>query len=89
MTDPDDEILHLRPTRIDGQRFADDYQVFWQDLPIERILKQDGIPSGRPAWWFGVDVYGKPQPSENRGTGATLKECQASLRPSGRGCGPN
>jgi hypothetical protein len=58
-TDPDDETLHLRPTRINGESFADDYQVLWQDLPIGRILKQDGVPSGRRGGSASTSMAGR------------------------------
>lgn len=76
----DDDGLVLRRTRFAGEVMTDDYQVIWRDLPIGRILRQGGVPHGQPQWWFGVDVYGLPQPPGNRGTGRDLKECQAKFK---------
>jgi hypothetical protein len=40
----------MRPTVIAGETALDDYQVFWRELLIGRILKQPGVPMGRPNW---------------------------------------
>lgn len=39
----------------------DDHQVFGNGLPIGRILKRPGIPTGRPNWYWGVAFPGRPQ----------------------------
>jgi hypothetical protein len=39
-----DETIALRVTAIGGQRYADDFQVIWRDLPIGRITKSRGAP---------------------------------------------
>jgi hypothetical protein len=45
-----DDELRLRPTLIAGETAPEDYQVFWNGLQIGRILKQPGVPTGRPNW---------------------------------------
>jgi hypothetical protein len=52
----DDEQLTLRKTTFgDGEVYPDDWLVFWRGLPVGRILKQPGVPYGRPNWWWGVN----------------------------------
>jgi hypothetical protein len=58
------------PTVIAGDRHPDDYQVVWRDIPIGRILKQPGVPVGRPNWHWGVAFPGRPQPASHRATAA-------------------
>ena len=59
--------LLLRPTAIGGDTAPDDYQVIWNGMLIGRILKQPGVPLGRPNWFWGVAFPGRPQPSGHRG----------------------
>ena len=39
---PATETLTLRATAIAGQRYADDYEVFWRGMSIGRIRKAAG-----------------------------------------------
>ena len=63
-----------------GERAADDYQVIWDELSIGRILKQPGVPPGRPNWFWGVHFPHKPQPAGHRGLCRGLEECKKSFR---------
>lgn len=74
MKDPDQ--LFLRPTVIAGERGDDDYQVIWRGIPIGRILKQPGVPHGRPNWSWGIIFPHKPQHSWMRGLESDLAECK-------------
>jgi hypothetical protein len=78
MTDP--EALILRPTVIGGEPHPDDYQVIWNGIPIGRILKQPGVPVGRPNWHWGVAFPGRPQPSGHRGHCSDLEECKRRFK---------
>ena len=71
---PGDRLL-LRPTVIGGDTAPDDYQVIWNGMAIGRILKQPGVPLGRPNWFWGVAFPGRPQPSGHRGNCSDLEEC--------------
>lgn len=75
-----DEQLYLRPTEIGGQRYDDDFQVIWDGIPIGRILKQPGVPHGRPNWSWGVIFHGQPQQSWHRGIGADIDECKLRFK---------
>lgn len=75
-----DDQLRLRPTVIVGETAPDDYQVFWRDLPIGRILKQPGVPTGRPNWHWGVAFPGRPQPPGHRGNCSDLEECKRRFK---------
>jgi hypothetical protein len=66
-TMPDPDALSLRPTMIGGETHPDDYQVIWNCIPIGRILKQPGVPVGRPNWHWGVAFPGRAQPPGHRG----------------------
>jgi hypothetical protein len=66
--------LTLRATVVGGETAPDDYQVFWNGLAIGRILKQPGVPVGRPNWHWGVAFPGRPQPSCHRGNCSDLDE---------------
>jgi hypothetical protein len=73
--------LLLRPTAIGGDTAPDDYQVIWNGMPIGRILKQPGVPLGRPNWFWGVVFPGRPQPSGHRGLCTDLEECKPGFGP--------
>lgn len=75
-----DDQLRLRPTLIAGETAPDDYQVFWRELPIGRILKQPGVPMGRPNWHWGVAFPGRPQPAGHRGNCSDLDECKRRFK---------
>jgi hypothetical protein len=72
--------LTLRATIIGGDTAPDDYQVFWSGMPIGRILKQPGVPMGRPNWHWGVAFPGRPQPSGHRGNCSDLDECERRFK---------
>jgi hypothetical protein len=76
-----DEPLILRKTTFgDGDVYPDDRQVFWRDLPVGRILKQPGIPFGRPKWWWGVNFDQRPQHADHKGICADLDECKRRFK---------
>lgn len=77
---PSDDELRLRATVIGGETAPDDFQVFWNGLPIGRILKQPGVPMGRPNWHWGVAFPGQPQPSAQRGHCSDLDECKRRFK---------
>lgn len=72
--------LHLRPTVIAGETAPDDYLVIWDSLSIGRILKQPGVPPGRPNWSWGVSFPHKPQPPAHRGLASDLEECKRRFK---------
>jgi hypothetical protein len=74
------EDLFLRPTVIGGDTAPDDYVVLWNDLPIGRVLKQPGVPMGRPNWHWGVTFPGRPQPAGHRGNCSDLDECKRRFK---------
>jgi hypothetical protein len=76
---PGDRLL-LRPTVIGGDTAPDDYQVIWNGMAIGRILKQPGVPLGRPNWFWGVAFPGRPQPSGHRGNCSDLDECKRRFK---------
>jgi hypothetical protein len=75
-----DGQLYLRQTIIAGETAPDDYTVHWNGLSIGRILRQPGVPMGRPNWHWGVAFPGKPQPSGHRGNCSDLQECKRRFR---------
>ena len=74
------EELKLRKTVIAGDTLEDDYQVIWDGIPIGRILKQPGVPVGRPNWSWGVIFPHKPQQSYQRGLASDLEECKRRFK---------
>lgn len=72
--------LTLRTTIIAGDRLADDFGVHWNGLPVGRILKQPGVPQGRPNWSWGVSFPGMPQQSSHRGLCSDLDECKRRFK---------
>lgn len=72
--------LFLRATVIGGDRLDDDYQVIWDGIPIGRILKQPGVPFGRPNWSWGVIFPHMPQLPFHRGLESDLAECQRRFK---------
>ena len=72
--------LVLRKTLIGGETYDDDFQVFWDGIPIGRILKQPDIPVGRPNWFWGVNFPGQPQPSSHRGLCSDFAECKRKFQ---------
>jgi hypothetical protein len=78
---PDEEQLILRKTTFgDGHNYPDDWQVFWRGLPIGRILKQPGVPFGRPNWWWGVNFDQRPQQADHKGVCADIEECKRRFK---------
>lgn len=74
------EPLALRKTLIGGETAPDDWQVIWDGLPIGRILKQPGVPAGRPNWSWGVAFPHLPQQAWQRGLCSDLEECKRRFR---------
>lgn len=72
--------LTLRKTIIGGEAAPDDYQVFFGDLAVGRILKQPGVPHGRPNWWWGVNFPGRPQAAGHKGICRDLEECKGRFK---------
>lgn len=79
MIAPPDPLL-LRRTVIAGQGYDDDYQVIWDDLSIGRILKQPGVPTGRPNWSWGVALPNIPQQPWMRGIEVDLEESKKRFK---------
>jgi hypothetical protein len=75
MTD-DLESIALRPTVVDGQTMADDYEVVWRGMPVGRIMKQ----LDSPHWWWGCNVYGQPPVPNDRGPAINFKDCQVRFK---------
>lgn len=72
--------LALRPTVIAGERGEDDYVIIWDGLSIGRILKQPGVPHGRPNWSWGVHFPHNPQLDAHRGLCSDLEECKRRFK---------
>jgi hypothetical protein len=75
-----DEQLRPRPTVIAGATALDDYQVFWNALPIGRILKQPGVPKGRPNRHWSAAFPGRHRPSSHRGNCSDIAECKRRFK---------
>ena len=73
---PAPETLTLRATAIAGQRYADDFAIRWRGLPIGRIFLGVGAPHDRPQWSWSCHLPGRPQASDERGTGIDLDDCK-------------
>ena len=74
------ETITLRITVIAGQRAADDYAVMWRGMSVGRILLGNGAPHDRPQWTWSCHVHGRPQGSDDRGTGADIDDCKAEIQ---------
>lgn len=72
--------LFLRPTVIAGDRLSDDYQVIWDGLRVGRILKQPGVPAGRPNWSWGITFPHMPQLAWQRGLQGDLEEAKQRFK---------
>lgn len=72
--------LFLRVTEIGGIKHADDYLVIWDGISIGRIIKQPGIPPGRPDWSWGVGFPHKPQLAWMRGIERDLEEAKRRFK---------
>lgn len=76
-----DDELRLRPTRMNGATVADDdFVVVWRELEVGRILRQPGAPTGKPNWFWSVNVPGWPQPADWRGLERDIEECKRRFR---------
>ncbi|MBR0855508.1 hypothetical protein [Bradyrhizobium liaoningense] len=74
------EPVALRKTVIGGETVLDDYQVIWDGISIGRILRQPGMPSGRPSWSWGIILPIKQQLDWMRGTCSDVAECQRRFK---------
>ena len=70
----------MRVTVIAGQRYADDYAVIWRGMSIGRIFLGAGAPLDRPQWSWSCHLPGRPQASDERGTGIVLDDCKLQLK---------
>ena len=78
---PDDpETLTLRPTVIAGHRCNDDFVVIWRGMSIGRIRKASGAPHDTAQWTWSCRLHGRPQGSDERGSGADLDDAKAQFR---------
>lgn len=75
----DSETLVLSATVIAGDRLVEDYQVIWRGLSIGRIMKTTGVPSSKPRWSWGCNVYGKRQLTNDKGIGVDLLDAKAKF----------
>ena len=76
----DDKPLTLRKMIIDGKTIVDDFEVFWDDIPVGRILRQPGVPIGKPNVWWGVSFGGRPQSADRKGIVTTIDEGKARFK---------
>jgi hypothetical protein len=74
------ETLTLRATAIAGERVADDYAVMWRGMSVGRIRLGNGAPHDQPQWTWSCHVHGRPQGSDDRGTGADLDDCKREFK---------
>jgi hypothetical protein len=78
---PDDpETLTLRPTVIAGHLCEDDFVVIWRGMSIGRIRKASGAPHDTAQWTWSCRHHGRPQGSDERGSGADLDDAKAQFR---------
>ena len=75
MTD-DLETVALRPTVVDGQVQADDYEVIWRGLLVGQIMKQ----LDSPHWWWCCNLYGQPPTANDRGPAINFKDGQLRFK---------
>ena len=76
----DADQLTLRKMTFEGISYEDDWLVMWRGLNIGRILKQSGVTMGVPAWFWGINVSGTPQPAHWKGNGTNLADCQRQFK---------
>jgi hypothetical protein len=74
------ETLTMRATAIAGQRYADDFAVIWHGMPVGWIMLGNRAPHDRPPWTWSCHVHGRPQGSNDQGTGADLDDCKLKFR---------
>ena len=78
---PDDpETLTLRPTVIAGHLCEDDFVVIWRGMSIGRIRKASGAPHDTAQWTWSCRLHGRPQSSDERGSGADLDDAKRQFR---------
>jgi hypothetical protein len=75
-----DAPLTLRKTVGDGRPVEDDFEVFWDGIPVGRILRQPGVPIGKPNVYWGVSFGGRPQSLGHAGLVATIDEAKVRLK---------
>jgi hypothetical protein len=68
--------LTMRLTLIGGETRADDYVVIWNGFTIGRIMKQSGLPPGRPSWSWSIIFAHRPQLAWHKGQGRDLEEAK-------------
>jgi hypothetical protein len=76
-------VLSLRPTVINGNRYADDFCVWWRSRQfgrrrIGRIMKAHGRPFGSPDWSYHITA-GLPVRSGN-GMAESLDQAKLGFR---------
>lgn len=84
----DAKHLTLRKMTLEGIPHDDDWLVMWRGLNIGRILKQSGVTMGVPAWFWGINVSGRPQPAHWKVTAQTWLTASGSSRRLGRSPAP-
>src|SRR5579859_322150 len=72
--------LILRKALIGGETAPDDYIVVWNGITIGRILKQPGVPVGRPNWLWSLAFPHIPQQPHMRGLVSDLEECKRRFK---------
>lgn len=72
-------LLTLCKTRFADDVRDDDYMVVSDGIEIGCMLKQP-IPMERPNWFWGIILTGQPQPSNWRGSVATLDDDKAAFK---------
>jgi hypothetical protein len=77
---PPADHLALRATVIAGETARDDYQVIWSELPIGRIMRQAGMPPGRPSWSWSIIFTHRPQLAWHKGFGVDLEDAKKLFR---------
>jgi hypothetical protein len=75
-----DDALKLRPMSFEGIPYEDDWLVISRGLVVGRILKQGGVPMGKPDWWWGVNFDQRPQGGDGKGTGRDLDDCKRQFK---------
>jgi hypothetical protein len=54
--------------------------IRWRGLPIGRIFLGVGAPHDRPQWSWTCHLPGRPQASDERGTGIDLDDCKRQFK---------
>jgi hypothetical protein len=69
-----------RPARSEAARFLLPPTVIWRGMSVGRIMLGNGAPHDRPQWTWSCHVHGRPQGSNDRGTGADLDDCKRKFK---------